>query len=117
VQNLCKAISANQKKTLGPTNKLFFQIDSEVPPPLQASYQRLLLDKTAQGNVHYVNGKRAKRLASALVLTSVITRTGVSKLSCQRAIHAITQHFEGQTSYILWFFRDILLSTNSTNFL
>jgi len=43
-------------------------------------------------------------------------RAGVSKLFCSRATWAITQQFEGRTSYAMWLFPHMLTFTKSTNF-
>jgi len=39
----------------------------------------------------------------------------VSKCFCQRATLAVTEQFEGRTSYVMWLFWDMLHSTDPTN--
>jgi len=45
--------------------------------------------------------------------TKDLYRTGASKLFHPRATKVITQQCEGRTSYVMWFFRDMLHSSKS----
>jgi len=51
-----------------------------------------------------------------MTVKSHLCRAGVSKRFCKRATQAITQQFEGRTSYVTRLFRDMLHSTKATDF-